>query len=102
MKDNQFWILVELPPNGRTVGSKWLFKKKIDMDDIIAIRILLAIAVFDYYEIWQMDVKVAFLNDHLSEDIYLVKPKGFVDPKHPNKVCKLQCSIYGLKQASRS
>ncbi|GJS16517.1 hypothetical protein Tco_0410989 [Tanacetum coccineum] len=32
MKDNQVWILVDLPPNGRTVGSKWLFKKKTDMD----------------------------------------------------------------------
>ncbi|GKC22314.1 retrotransposon protein, putative, ty1-copia subclass [Tanacetum coccineum] len=133
MKDNQVWILVELPPNGRTVRSKWLFKKKTDMDgnvhtfkarlvakgytqtygvdygetfspvaDIRAIRILLAIAAFYDYEIWQMDVKTAFLNGHLSEDVYMVQPEGFVDPKHPNKVCKLQRSIYGLKQASRS
>ncbi|GKD49801.1 retrotransposon protein, putative, ty1-copia subclass, partial [Tanacetum coccineum] len=133
MKDNQVWILVELPPNGRTVGSKWLFKKKIDMDgnvhtfkarlvakgytqtygvdygetfspvaNIKAIRILLAIAAFYDYEIWQMDVKIAFLNGHLSEDVYMVQPKGFVDPKHPNKVCKLQRSIYELKQASRT
>ncbi|GKE53494.1 retrotransposon protein, putative, ty1-copia subclass [Tanacetum coccineum] len=50
----------------------------------------------------QMDVKTTFLNSHLSEDIYMVQPEGFVDPKHPNKVCKLQRSIYGLKQASRS
>ncbi|GKB71196.1 retrovirus-related pol polyprotein from transposon TNT 1-94 [Tanacetum coccineum] len=70
--------------------------------DIRAIRILLAIAAFYDYEIWQMDVKTAFLNNHLSEDIYMVQLEGFVDPKHPNKVCKLQCSIYGLKQASRS
>ncbi|GJU28124.1 retrotransposon protein, putative, ty1-copia subclass [Tanacetum coccineum] len=49
-----------------------------------------------------MDVKTAFLNGHLSEDVYMVQPEGFVDPKHPNKVCKLQRSIYGLKQASRS
>ncbi|GJS00961.1 retrotransposon protein, putative, ty1-copia subclass [Tanacetum coccineum] len=54
------------------------------------------------YEIWQIDVKTAFLNGHLSEDVYMVQPEGFVDPKHPNKVCKLQRSIYGLKQASRS
>ncbi|GJW63537.1 retrotransposon protein, putative, ty1-copia subclass [Tanacetum coccineum] len=102
MKDNQVWVLVELPPNGRTVGSKWLFKKKTDMDgnvhtfkaclvakgytqtygvdyresfshvaDIRAIRILLAIATFYDYEIWQMDVKTAFLNGHLSEDVYM-------------------------------
>ena len=49
-----------------------------------------------------MDVKTAFLNGYLYEDIYMDQPKGFVDPKHPNKVCKLQRSIYGLKQASRS
>ncbi|GJW03238.1 retrotransposon protein, putative, ty1-copia subclass [Tanacetum coccineum] len=49
-----------------------------------------------------MDVKAAFLNSHLSEDIYMVQPERFVDPKHPNKVSKLQRSIYGLKQASRS
>ncbi|GKD34543.1 retrotransposon protein, putative, ty1-copia subclass [Tanacetum coccineum] len=133
IKDNQVWILVELPPNGQTVESKWLFKNKTDMDgnvhtfkarlvakgytqtydvdyretfslvaDIRAIRILLAITVFYDYEIWQMDVKTTFLNGHLGKDVYMVQPEGFVDPKHPNKVYKRQCSIYGLKQASRS
>ncbi|GKA63360.1 retrotransposon protein, putative, ty1-copia subclass [Tanacetum coccineum] len=67
-----------------------------------AIRILLAIAAFYDYEIWQMDVKTAFLNGHLSEDVYMVQPEGFVNPKHPSKACKLQRSIYELKQASRS
>ncbi|GJV38674.1 zinc finger, CCHC-type containing protein [Tanacetum coccineum] len=49
-----------------------------------------------------MDIKTAFLNGYLGEDIYMVQPEGFVDPNHPRKVCKLQRSIYGLKQASRS
>ncbi|GJS62390.1 hypothetical protein Tco_0657174 [Tanacetum coccineum] len=46
MKDNEVWILVELPPNGKTVGIKWLFKKKIDMDGatLELSRILIAIA----------------------------------------------------------
>ncbi|GKB98017.1 retrotransposon protein, putative, ty1-copia subclass [Tanacetum coccineum] len=132
MKDNEVWDLVDLPPNGKTVGSKWLFKKKTDMDgavhtfkarlvakgftqtygvdyeetfspvaDIRAIRILIAIAAFYDYEIWQMDVKTAFLNGHLSEEVYMVQPEGFVNPKFPNRVCKLKRSIYGLKQASR-
>ncbi|GJR16306.1 retrotransposon protein, putative, ty1-copia subclass, partial [Tanacetum coccineum] len=48
------------------------------------------------------DVKTAFLNGYLDEDIYMVQPEGFIDPKHPRKVCKLQRSIYSLKQASRS
>ena len=49
-----------------------------------------------------MDVKKAFLNGNLLEDVYMTQPEGFVDPKHPNKVCKLQIFIYGLKQASQS
>ncbi|GKA64140.1 retrovirus-related pol polyprotein from transposon TNT 1-94 [Tanacetum coccineum] len=133
MMDNMVWVLVDLPPGCKTVGSRWLFKKKTDMDgivhvykarlvakgytqlygvdyeetfspvaDIRAIRILISIAAYYDYEIWQMDVKTAFLNGYLDEDIYMVQPEGFVDPNHPRKVCKLQRSIYGLKQASRS
>ncbi|GJS17927.1 retrotransposon protein, putative, ty1-copia subclass [Tanacetum coccineum] len=69
--------------------------------DIRAIRILIAIVAFYDYEIWQMDVKIAFLNRHLSEEVYMVQPEGFVNPKFLNRVCKLKRSIYGLKQASR-
>ncbi|PKI48232.1 hypothetical protein CRG98_031387 [Punica granatum] len=54
------------------------------------------------YEIWQMDVKTAFLNGRLIDDVYMTQPKGFVDPQNAGKVCKLQRSIYGPKQASRS
>ncbi|KAJ9535780.1 hypothetical protein OSB04_un001068 [Centaurea solstitialis] len=67
-----------------------------------SIRILMAISAYFDYEIWQMDVKTAFLNGKLTEDVYMQQPEGFVDPKNPNKVCKLLKSIYGLKQASRS
>ncbi|GJV95809.1 retrotransposon protein, putative, ty1-copia subclass [Tanacetum coccineum] len=70
--------------------------------DIRAIRILISIAAYHDYEIWKMDVKTAFLNGYLDEDIYMVQPEGFIDHNHPRKVCKLQRSIYGLKQASRS
>ncbi|GKC14745.1 retrotransposon protein, putative, ty1-copia subclass [Tanacetum coccineum] len=49
-----------------------------------------------------MDVKTAFLNGYLDEDIYMVQTEGFVDPNHPRKLCNLQRSIYGLKEASRS
>ncbi|GJX96661.1 retrotransposon protein, putative, ty1-copia subclass [Tanacetum coccineum] len=133
MKDNQVWNLVDLPPNYKIVGSKWLFKKKTDMDcnihtykaclvakgftqtygvayeetfslvaDIKAIRILIAIAAYYDYEIWKMDVKTSVLNGRLNKNIYMVQPEGFVNLKHPRRVCKLQRSIYGLKQASRS
>src|SRR3954470_10680754 len=67
-----------------------------------SVRIVLAIAAYFDYEIWQMDVKTAFLNGYLDEDGYMIQPEGFVDPKNAIKVCKLQKSIYGLKQASRS
>ncbi|GKD28626.1 retrotransposon protein, putative, ty1-copia subclass [Tanacetum coccineum] len=98
----------DLPPNGKTVGSKWLFKKKTGIDgaihtfkdrlvaksftqtygvdyeetfslvaDIRAIRILIAITAFYDYKIWQMDVKTAFLNGHLFEEVYMVQPEGF-------------------------
>ncbi|GJX38644.1 retrotransposon protein, putative, ty1-copia subclass [Tanacetum coccineum] len=68
---------------------------------IRAIRILIAIVAFYDYEIWQMDVKTAFLNGHLSEEVYMVQPEGFVNPKYANQVCKIKRSICGLKQASR-
>jgi hypothetical protein len=67
-----------------------------------SIRVLLAIAAHFDYEIWHMDVKTAFLNGNLAEELYMVQPEGFVDPEDDGKVCKLQHSIYGLKQPSRS
>ena len=63
---------------------------------------MLAIAAFYDYEIWQMDVKTAFLNGFLEEELYMMQPEGFFDPKRANKVCKLHRYIYGLVQASRS
>ena len=63
---------------------------------------MLAIAAFYDYGIWQMDVKTAFLNGYLKEELYMMQPEGSVDPKGANKVCKLQRSIYGLAQAYRS
>nr|GEX43424.1 hypothetical protein [Tanacetum cinerariifolium] len=53
--------------------------------DIRAIRILIAIAAFNDCDIWQMNVKYAFLNGYLDEDVYIVQPEGFVDPKHLRK-----------------
>ena len=93
----------------RLVAKGFTQTQGVDFDEtfspvtmIKSIRILLAIVTYYDYEIWQMDVKTAFLNGHLSEDVYMVQPEGFVDPKYPTRVCKLNKSIYGLKQASRS
>ena len=49
-----------------------------------------------------MDVKTTFLNGFLKEELYMMQPEGFGDPKGPNKMCKLQRSVYGLVQASQS
>jgi hypothetical protein len=65
-----------------------------------SVQILLAIAAYFNYEIWHMDVKMVFLNGNQTEDVYMTQPEGFVDPKYVGKICKLQKSIYGLKQAS--
>ena len=130
MYDNQIWTLIDPPEGLKTIGCKWVFKKKtnmdgnvhtfkarlvakgyrqthgIDYDEIFSpvvmlksIRILLAIAAYYDYEIWQMDVKTAFLNGNLLEDVYMTQPEGFVNPKNSGKICNLQRSIYGLKQA---
>jgi transposase InsO family protein len=67
-----------------------------------SIRLLLALAAQYDLEIHQMDVKTAFLNGELEEEIYMEQPNGFVIKGKENKVCKLQRSLYGLKQAGRS
>nr|GEY03671.1 retrotransposon protein, putative, Ty1-copia subclass [Tanacetum cinerariifolium] len=69
---------------------------------IKSIRIMLVIAAFLDYEIWKMDVKTAFVNEKLIEDVFMAQSKGFENEKYPKRVCKLQKAIYGLKQASRS
>ncbi|GJS06672.1 putative retrotransposon protein [Tanacetum coccineum] len=53
------------------------------------------------HELGDLDVKTAFLNGYLNEEVYMEQPEGFVSQKFPNRVCKLKRSIYGLKQAFR-
>ena len=81
----------------------------IDLDETFApvarlesIRILLAIASHMNFKLYQMDVKSAFLNGMLQEEVYVEQPKGFVDPYRPDDVYKLKRALYGLKQAPRA
>nr|GFB51613.1 hypothetical protein [Tanacetum cinerariifolium] len=64
-----------------------------------AIWIFLAYAAHKNMVFYQMDVKTAFLNDNLREEVYVSQPDGFVDPDNPNHVYKLKKALYGLKQA---
>ncbi|GJR89891.1 retrovirus-related pol polyprotein from transposon TNT 1-94 [Tanacetum coccineum] len=63
------------------------------------IRIFLAFATHMNMVVYQMDVKTAFLNCNLREEVYVSQPDGFVDPDNPNHVYKLKKALYGLKQA---
>nr|GEU46533.1 hypothetical protein [Tanacetum cinerariifolium] len=83
MKENDVWVLVELPPMLEPLVASGSSRKRLT------------------WMIWQIDVKTAFLNGHLSEEVYMEQPEGFVNLKYPNHVCKLKHSIYRLKQASR-
>lgn len=66
------------------------------------IRSILAMAAMEDLEVHQMDVKTAFLNGDLEEDIYMDQPEGYVSPQQQHLVCKLQKSLYGLKQSPRA
>jgi transposase InsO family protein len=90
----------------RLVVKGFLQKEGYDFFDtyspvtrITSIRVLMAIAALHNLEIHQMDVKTAFLNGDLEEEIYMEQPEGFVIPGQERKVCKLVKSLYGLKQA---
>ncbi|KAJ9541506.1 hypothetical protein OSB04_028012 [Centaurea solstitialis] len=112
MYDNQVWELTDLPQHCRLLDANGFSRRKPTWMEMYTLSRpdwsqkgsckLMAISAYFNYEIWQMDVKIAFLNGKLTEDVYMEQPEGFEDPKNPNKVCKLLKSIHGLKQASRS
>ena len=92
----------------RLVAKGFLQKHVIDYDETFApvtkftsIKILLSLATKHSLMIHQMDVKTEFLYGHLEEDIYMAQPNGYVDEDHPEFVCQLKRSIYGLKQSPR-
>jgi hypothetical protein len=69
---------------------------------ITSIRVLIALASIYKLVVHQMDVKTAFLNGNLDEEVYIDQPEGFVLSGNEKKVCKLVKSLYGLKQAPKT
>ncbi|GKA36867.1 retrovirus-related pol polyprotein from transposon TNT 1-94 [Tanacetum coccineum] len=127
---NDVWELVPLPISQSVIGTKWVFRNKLDENGIVSrnlvaqgynqqegidydetyapvarlesIRILLAIACANDFKLYQMDVKSAFLNGFINEEVYVAQPPGFIDFQKPNYVYKLKKALYGLKQAPKA
>ncbi|GJV96776.1 zf-CCHC domain-containing protein [Tanacetum coccineum] len=130
---NDVWELVSLPVSQSVIGTKWVFRNKLDENGIVSrnkarlvaqgynqqegidydetyapvarlesIRILLAIACANDFKLYQMDVKSAFLNGFINEEVYVAQPPGFIDFQKPNYVYKLKKALYGLKASSQS
>ncbi len=130
---NEVWTLMKRPPNVSIIGTKWVYRNKLDEDGIVirnkarlvakgynqeegidfdetfapvarleAIRLLLAYACFMDFKLYQMDVKSAFLNGYIMEEVYVGQPPGFENHLHPDYVYKLHKALYGLKQAPRA
>ncbi|GJT13222.1 retrovirus-related pol polyprotein from transposon TNT 1-94 [Tanacetum coccineum] len=130
---NDVWELVPQPKNMTIIGTKWVFRNKLDENDIVSrnkarlvaqgynqqegidydetyapvarlesIRILLAYAYALDFKLFQMDVKSAFLNGFINEEVYVAQPLGFIDFEKPDHVYKLKKALYGLKQAPKA
>nr|GFC94530.1 retrovirus-related Pol polyprotein from transposon TNT 1-94 [Tanacetum cinerariifolium] len=98
-----------LQNKARLVAKGYRQEEGIDFEEsfapvarIEAIRIFIANVVSRNMTVYQMDVKTAFLNGELKEEVYVSQPEGFVDPDHPTHVYRLKKALYGLKQAPRA
>ncbi|GJT89097.1 retrovirus-related pol polyprotein from transposon TNT 1-94 [Tanacetum coccineum] len=93
----------------RLVAKGYGQQEGIDFEESFAlvarlevVRLFVAYDAHKSFPVYQMDVKTAFLNGPLKEEVYVNQPDGFIDPHHPNKVYHLKKALYGLKQALRA
>nr|GEY83529.1 hypothetical protein [Tanacetum cinerariifolium] len=118
----EVWELVPQLDQVMVITLKWIYKVKLDelggilknkaridfeesfapVASLEAIQIFLAYAAHKNIVVYQMDVKTAFLNGNLREEVYVSQPDGFVDSNNPNHVYKHRKALYGLKQALRA
>nr|GEU98580.1 retrovirus-related Pol polyprotein from transposon TNT 1-94 [Tanacetum cinerariifolium] len=103
--------LLSLPRTtlARLVAKGYAQEEDIDFEELFApvarleaVQIFVAYAAYKSFPIYQMDVKTAFLNGPLKEEVYVAQLEGFVKPDHPKKVYRLKKALYGLKQAPRA
>ncbi|GKE24327.1 retrovirus-related pol polyprotein from transposon TNT 1-94, partial [Tanacetum coccineum] len=79
------------------ISLKWIYKVKLDeYGDVLKNK------ASKNMTIYQMDVKTAFFNGELKEEVYVRQPEGFVDPDHPTHVYRLKKALYGLNQAPQA
>ncbi|KAJ9547324.1 hypothetical protein OSB04_019867 [Centaurea solstitialis] len=104
---NNIWLLVPGPRKRTIIGSTWILRNKFDetfspVARIEAIQLFLTYAAHKNLKVFQMDIKNVFPNGKLNEEVYVAQPPGFVDPKFPDPVYKLNKALYGLKQSPRA
>nr|GEW26060.1 retrovirus-related Pol polyprotein from transposon TNT 1-94 [Tanacetum cinerariifolium] len=130
---NDIWELVPNPMNITIIGTKWVFRNKLDENGLVSrnkarllaqgynqqeridydetyvpvarlesIRILLAYACALDFKLFQMDVKSAFLNGFINEEVYVAQPPRLIDFAKPNHVYRFKKALYGLKQALKA
>nr|GEU33280.1 retrovirus-related Pol polyprotein from transposon TNT 1-94 [Tanacetum cinerariifolium] len=107
-KTNDVWELLPNPIDMTIIGTKWVYRNKLDENGIVTrnkARVhknTLAYACTLDFKLYQMDVKSAFLNAFINEEVYVAQPPGFIDFAKPNYVYRLNKALYRLKQALKA